>query len=175
MLNLLFSQVRFFPLTLILSVLFCVSYMYIKEHKGETITKLKELLKNELKLVLFVFYTALMLTSTIFARPVTNPYTHVIDFFLYDGWGRVSIVGIFNILMFIPYMYIYNIAFNPDKPFIRSLQLSIVTTLLIEFYQLIFWAGQFSIADMIHNIIGGAIGCGLWYLLKYIKEKRQEK
>ena len=155
--------------------MFCVSYMYIQEHKGETITKLKELLKNELKFILFVFYTALMLTSTIFARPATNPYTHVIDFFLYDGWGRVNIVGLFNILMFIPYTYIYIMAFIPDKPFIRSLQLTIGTTLLIEFYQLLFWTGQFSLADMIHNTIGGTMGCGLWNLLKYLKEKRQNK
>lgn len=175
MLNLLFSQVRFFPLAIVLTIMFCVSYIFIRENKRETITKLKELLKKDSKFVLFVFYTALILSSTIFARPATNPYTHVIDFFLYDGWGNVSIVGILNILMFVPYTYIYILAFNPNKPFAKSIQLTIATTLLIEFYQLLFWTGQFSLADMTHNIIGGIIGCGLWFLVKYIKERWHNK
>lgn len=175
MLTFFFSQARFFPLALLLTVLFCMSYIFIKNNKGEIINKLKELFKSEFLFVLFVFYTALILSSTIFARPATNPYTHLIDFFLYDGWGNVSIVGILNILMFVPYTYIYILAFNPNKPFAKSIQLTIATTLLIEFYQLLFWTGQFSLADMTHNIIGGIIGCGLWHLVKIIKEKRHNK
>ncbi len=173
MTELIISQVRFLPQALILTVLLCITYLFVKDNKGHTFDRLKELMKGKLPFVLFVFWAALIFTSTVFARPLTNPYTHIFDFFLYDGWGKFNVVGLLNVLMFVPYTVLYIIAFTPDKPFIKSLQLTIATTILIEVYQLLFWAGQFSLADMTHNIIGGILGYGVWYIIKQVIPKHK--
>lgn len=166
MIGTIMSQLRFIPQAIILSVLFCLAYLFIKENKEQATAKLKELIKNDYKFAIFVFYTALILTSTIFARGFTNPFTHLIGYFTYDGWGNFNYIGLLNVLMFIPYTFLYIIVFIPDKPFQKSLILTVATTLFIELYQLLFWAGQFSLADIVHNTIGGIIGIGLWYVKK---------
>ena len=171
MAELFFTQIHILPQAAIISVLFCLACLFVRDNKGQAFGKLKKLIKDDLRYVLFVFYTSLILTSTVFARPLTNPYTHIVDFFIYDGWGNLNVVGLLNILMFVPYTFLYITTFKPDKPFIKSLQLTIATTLLIEFYQLLFWAGQFSLADMTHNTIGGMIGCGLWYIIKRLRKQ----
>ena len=160
------ALMRFLPQALIISVLFYLAYLFIKENKGQAALKLKALIKNDYKFAVFVFYTVLMLTSTIFARGFTNPFTHLIGYFTYDGWGNFNYVGLLNILMFIPYTFLYIIAFTPDKPFQKGLIFTVTTTLFIELYQLLFWVGQFSLADIIHNTIGGIIGIGLWFAKK---------
>lgn len=175
MIELILSLVHFLPQALILTVFICITYLFVKDNKEQTCDKLKKLMKGKLPFVLFVFCAAVIFTSTVFARPLTNPYTHIFDFFLYDGWGRFNIVGLLNVLIFIPYTVLYIVAFTPNKPFVKSLQLTIATTLIIEIYQLLFWAGQFSLADMTHNTIGGMLGCGLWYLMKYIKDNQIRK
>ena len=171
LIELILSQVHFLPQALILTVLICITYLFVKDNKGQTLNRLKELIKSKLSFTLFVFWAALILTSTIFARPLTNPYTHIFDFFLYDGWGNFNVVGLLNVLIFIPYTVLYILAFSPNKPFIKSLQLTIITTLLIEIYQLLFWAGQFSLADMTHNILGGMLGYGVWYIVMSISKR----
>lgn len=171
LIELILSEVRLLPQALIMTVLICITCIFVKDNKGQALKRLKKLMKEKLPFVLFIFCAALIFTSTIFARPLTNPYTHIFDFFLYDGWGKFNVVGLLNVLIFIPYTVLYIVAFSPNKPFIKSLQLTIATTFIIEIYQLLFWAGQFSLADMTHNILGGMLGYGVWYIVMSISKR----
>ena len=121
-------------------------------------------------MVAFLFYSAYMITSTVFIRYNKIPVRCV----LANLWFRVDDIGnnneiIKNILFFIPYTFLYCQACYPKKPMRECMMLSACTTAFIELSQLIFWAGEFQLADLLDNFVGGVIGCCLWYVLKVFK------
>ena len=77
-----------------------------------------------------------------------------------------------NILLFIPLTLLFLNAFNPEKPWKASLILSACATGFIELSQLLFWLGEFQLADIFHNIIGGLVGCGIWWAGKMIAARK---
>lgn len=171
MLKTIFTFLRFIPLTITLSIFFLMAFLFIRENQGHVAEKLNTFIKQNLKLTLYISYTVLMLICTVLARPFVNPFTNVLGFIVYDGLGRVSLIGILNVLMFVPYVILYNLTFSPDESVKKSFLLSVSTTILIEFCQLIFCSGQFSLSDIIHNTVGGMIGCGIWHMLKIFSPK----
>ena len=175
MLNILLSQLHYIPIAIIITWLFLMAYLYIKDNKGQVIKNIRHIVKNDLKLVLFIFYTSLLLTGTIIARPLTYPYTNILGYYIYDWLGHFNYLGLLNIVIFIPYIFIYIITFIPDKPFIKSIVLSASTTVFIELYQLIFWVGQFSMADILCNIFGGMLGYLLWYITNQMHKRIDKK
>ena len=122
--------------------------------------------------VLFLFYASLLLVSTVFSRENINPYQSVFeDFGLRDDvkWNNEIIE---NILLFIPLTILFLNAFSPEKPWKASLILSACATGFIEFSQLLFWLGEFQLADIFHNIVGGMIGYGIWRAGKMIVTRK---
>ena len=166
-----FPQLHYIPQAALLTVLFMMSYLFIKENKGHAREKIASLFSQKW-LVAFLFYTALLLTGTIIARTHTEPFRNIIGIFGFTTYGGINKNGLINILLFVPYTFLYIKAFGPQRPFGKSLLLSLATTLFIEFFQLLFWVGWFSFADIIHNITGGIIGYLLWIIPKTIKEKQ---
>ena len=164
-------QLHYIPQAALLTVLFILSFLFVRENRGHVKEKIAALCSQKW-LLAFLFYAALLLTGTIIARTHTEPLQNIIgDFgFTTDGWINKN--GLINVLIFIPYTFLYIKAFKPQKPWKKSLLLSLVTTLFIEFFQLLFRVGWFSLADIIHNMIGGILGCILWFALKTIKEKK---
>ena len=89
----------------------------------------KDKLRNTFKkpwLLLFVFYFAFLLVSTVFSRHITNPYKSVLEDFGVINNGRINREFIENVLLFIPYSFLYLQAFeyfarkdHPSRP-IRS-------------------------------------------------------
>lgn len=171
MLNTIFTFLRFIPLTITLTIFFLLAFLFIRENKNHVLEKLRAFIYTNHRLVIFITYTILMLTSTVIARPFVNPFTNVLGFVLYDGLGKVSLTGILNILMFVPYVILYNLTFSPDESIKKSLLLSVSTTILIEFCQLFFCSGQFSLSDIIHNTVGGMIGCCIWHIVRMFAKK----
>ena len=74
--------------------------------------------------------------------------------------------------MFVPYTFFYIKAFKPKLVWQKCLMLSLATTLFIEVFQLLFWVGWFSLADIVHNVVGGMLGCGLWKLIEFYKKRK---
>ena len=159
------EKLHYIPQAMIVFVLLIMSFLFIQENRGhikEQITKLGK----QRWLIIFLFYTALILTGTILARPCANPYTNITGFIWLFTEGELNIGGLINILMFVPYTFLYLNAFKTQKPIVSCIFVSIGSTMFIELFQLLFWVGWFSLADMIHNIIGGMIGCILWHAQK---------
>ena len=84
------------------------------------------------------------------------------------AWNREIIE---NILIFTPYTFIFLWAFRPGKPWKAALILSAVTTCVIELSQLVMWLGYFQLADIVHNVLGGMIGCAAWVAFRFCAEK----
>lgn len=167
------TQLHYIPQATILTILFAFVYLYIKEKKKQTIIQLKNLLREKKAVLTFLFYTALLLAGTIMGRPHTNPFTNVIGIIGIFNNGHIDYGSLFNIVMFIPYIFLFNLTFKPKKAFVYSLWLTITSSLFIELFQLLFWIGQFSVGDLFHNIIGGLTGYGLWCAFSGIKKSRK--
>ena len=165
----------YIPRAIILFTILIPAYLFVAENDAIRIKeKIKSVLKNY-KVILFLFWMAFLMMSTIFTRWTKVPYRVVLG-----GFGIITTKGLNtdsleNILLFIPYTFHYLLAFHPEKPWKAALKLSLLSTFTIELLQLIFWLGAFQFSDILHNTEGGIIGCGLWHLVRWIKSRCLKK
>lgn len=165
-------QNQYFFKTAIMVFFVAVTYLFFRENGKKAWTKMKTVLNNGW-LVLFLIYTAYLLTSTVLGRARSNPGKSVFGSFgLLKSNGTINTDLFANVLMCVPYTFLFLQAHRPEHPWKVSLMLSAGTTIFIEFSQLIGWLGFFQFADMIHNILGGMIGCGIWILIQRILARR---
>ena len=165
-------QAKYIPRAFILTFILMIAYLFIKENNKLTIkSKLMEVFKD-CRLMLFLLWLAFIMMSTIFSRWPQNPYGNALNGFGFlgiNGWNKDSFE---NVALFIPYTFLYIWAFNPQTLLKSSLKLSLISTVTIELLQLFFWLGVFQFSDILHNLEGGMIGCGMWYLVKWINSRR---
>lgn len=165
-------QMHFIPQATIVTMLLFMSYLFLTDNRGHVKERLKSFFKQRW-IVTFLAYTAFLFTSTVIARYVSQP--------IFSGLGTFGIIRdgiwnkeiIFNIILFIPYTYLYIKAFDPEHKVRTTFLLSLCSTVFIELFQVLFWVGQGTVADLVHNILGGMIGYGLWYLLELCKSNSQ--
>lgn len=166
------AQTKYIPRALLLTVLIAAGWIYLQEKNSEW-RKPAGILKHW-RIGLFVLYLCFILMSTVFSRKITNPYRNVLThFFFRSGDVKWNNEIIENVLFFIPYTVFFLLAFRPKKPWMAALIVSAATTCLVEFSQLILWLGDFQLADMLHNTIGGMIGCAGWQLAQILAEKKR--
>lgn len=128
----------------------------------------KEKILNIIKqpwLLLFFLYLAFMLVSTVFSRRITNPYGRLFNDFGIMVNGKINREFLENVLLFIPCSFLYLQAFRPQKPMKSALAMALLTTAFIEMTQLLLWLGRFQISDLVHNLLGGLIGIGVWFTI----------
>ena len=156
-------QERFIFKTVVMIFFVSVTYLFFKENGKKAKEKLLGLLKDPW-LVLFLVCAAYILTCTVIGRYYTKPYQGIFGSFgLFNAEGSLNADMCANIIMFVPYTFLYLKAFGSATPWKTCLVLSVCTTAVLEFSQLVGWLGNFQFADMLHNIIGGMIGCCIWY------------
>lgn len=153
----------YFPRAIVLIVLVIPAYLFIKDNnKSQIKNKLISVMKQPW-LMLFLLYFSFILISTLLARVARIPYNNVFsNFGLYDKKG-LNTECIENTLLFIPYTFLFLQAMKPSKPWKTTMILALGTTTFVELSQLIFWLGEFQFSDLVHNMIGGVIGCVLWH------------
>lgn len=148
-----------------------MSFLFLNDNKGNIRKRLNDFFRQRWT-VAFLGYAAFLFSSTIIARYRSQP--------IYSGLGTFGIIKdskwnkeiIINICLFIPYTFLYCMAFSSKSNLPSSLLLSLCTAVFIELFQVLFWVGQGTIADVVHNIMGGMIGHGIWYLINAIMRKR---
>ena len=158
------SQLMCFPRAIVLMVLVVPAYLFIRDNdKGQIKNKLISVIKQPW-LIMFLFYLSFILISTLFTRWPRIPYNSVFNHFgLYDENG-LNTECIENTLLFIPYTFLFLQAMKPYRTWKSSMILALSTTTFVELSQLIFWLGEFQLSDLVHNMIGGVIGCVLWHI-----------
>ena len=165
-----YTQMMYIPRAIVLMVFMSFAYLFVKENGLQQVkSKIADFVKRPWEL-LFVFYLSFLIISTLIARWPRNPYGSILSSFgLFDedGWNHECIE---NILLFIPYTFLYLKATAASPPWKSALIITLCTTAFIEFSQLVFWLGQFQISDMLHNLIGGMIGCCIWYAFREIRK-----
>ena len=168
----LLSLVQYIPRALLLMVMIVPAYLYFLENRGKIKEKILYFLKQKWHL-LFFFYLSLILISAIFSREITSPYTSIFQNFGIFTEEGINTEFIINISVFIPYSFLFLMAFRPRKPFWTMLLLSAITTCFIEYTQLVCWLGKFQLSDIVHNIFGGMIGYGVWCLVEAINKRKR--
>ena len=165
------EQFKFVPRAIVLTFIVVLAYLFIRDNDRKEIRdKLVSILKKTW-LLLFLFFLSFILVCTLFSRQSIIPYKSVLKGLrLYDN-GRWNIQCIENILLFVPYTFFYLQAVAPEKPLKAAFLMAFLTSLFIEFSQLVFWLGAFQISDLIYNIIGGMIGWLLWFIWKSVMKK----
>lgn len=159
------KQIKVLPHAVILTVLLAIAFIGIQENVGLIKNKLVSLFSKPL-IVAFLFYLSVILLITIFSRRQTYPCNNILTGFgvFYDGKLNLDLIE--NNMLFIPYSFLYIVAFHPSKPWKASLLLSIYTSCTIEVLQLLLWLGEFQLSDIVHNVSGGIIGCGIYCLCR---------
>lgn len=113
----------------------------------------------------FCVYIAVMLAITFLSRE-SGSRSDVLDLKLFSTWGindRNNAFVIENVLLFIPYGFLYCWNFPRKKRILWCTLLGAVTSLGIETMQLLTGRGYFQIDDIVTNTLGALIG-GLLYV-----------
>lgn len=166
-----FRQAGYVPRAIILFAILIPAYLFVADNNKDQIKeKIKGVLKNY-KVLLFLFWLAFLIMSTIFTRWTKVPYRVLLGGFGFKTTKGWNIDSLENILLFIPYTFFYLWAFDPRNPWKVGFKLSLFSTVTIELLQLIFWLGAFQFSDILHNTEGGIIGCGLWHFMRWIKSR----
>lgn len=161
------SQMQYIPRAILLFIFVMLSYLYVSEHKKNTIDGIKLLLKQHWVSLLLLYFSYLLL-STVFARGITNPLQFVTDQFVFQNDQRLNAEIVQNVLLFIPYTFLILQSFKIECPFRVSLIVSLCTTVIIETIQLVFWLGAFQFSDIIYNTVGGIAGYLIWRIYIFI-------
>jgi len=133
--------------------------------------------KNFRVYFLLSFYVSMMLLRTILNRGFwRNSLSNVIGTWgLYYADGKLCTEGIQNLLLFIPFTILWMICFPTkvlrNKKFFcnimkRTIKVSAIFALSIEFLQLFLQVGTFQLSDIFYNVLGGLVG-GLIYWIGY--------
>ena len=163
------------PKILLLFLLFSFTYLFVRDNRENTKNRLIEILKHKKWTLAFFLYLAAIITVTIISRTQTNPYQNILKYYGLIIDVKINEDAIKNLLLFIPYTFLFIQAFHPVYPLKTALLLSIITTCFIELTQLIFWLGFFQFEDILHNIISGLMGWALWWIIKRIRKKAMRK
>ena len=158
----------------LVTVLIVAVYLFHPEGESKAGERLRRLIRRPL-IVVFVYYGAFLLTSTVLGRSFVRPNLNVTSRFglLYRGQLNYDLVE--NIIFFVPFTLLYLSAFRVEKPFAAAVALSFICSLLLEMCQLIGRLGEFQLADILYNTMGGAAGWLLWRGLRRIKRAIRTK
>ena len=152
------------PRAILLAILLSIAFLFFKDGRKQALQKLKAFMRMKWQMA-FILYLAFILMGTVFARQHTIPYARIFENFGFRDdpvWNKEIIE---NIILFIPYSMLFLQAFRPGNKLRATLTATLVTSGGIEAAQLIFWVGSFQFADILHNLIGGLLGWGLWCVL----------
>ena len=126
-------------------------------------------MKKQIPILLFFAYCFLLLWMTIISR---RPSDHRVFkwqlLWSYRAWiagesyGKTeSIQNINNVLVFVPFGFLF-----PKKRWKAVFIAALIFSAFIEIIQFAFALGWCEIDDVICNVLGAAIGFGLWKMIK---------
>ena len=113
-----------------------------------------------------IMYAAIMLAITYFSRESGSRIG--MDLELFSTWGineRNNAYVVENVLLFIPYGFVLAWADVRQRNFFCSLLTGALTSLAIEYMQLVTQRGYFQIDDILTNILGTSLGFLCYWLL----------
>lgn len=181
--NILTAVYQPFWFSLLAAVLFMFLYLYAKDNGWKTVFRkwihaFKESWRFR-RLFLLAFFVMLMLMRTLLNRDMwANPLSNVMG-----GWtlrnekGELTTEAIENVIMMIPYTFLLLAALKDRlvktvtvrNVVWQGIKYAFLTSVSIEFLQLLLRLGTFQISDIVYNTLGGLIGALAYYMIHRIK------
>ncbi len=121
-------------------------------------------------ITVFCVYLGVMLTITFLSRE-SGSRSDVLDLELFSTWGindRNNAFVIENILLFIPFGFLYCWNSSRGKKILWGVFFGAITSLGVEAMQLVTGRGYFQIDDIVTNTLGALIGALLFAVLSLL-------
>lgn len=131
------------------------------------------------KMFLFIFYTCIVLGITLFSRTYWErwPLKKLMGTWgLHGEDGSLYLENIENLILFFPLVFLFLLNFGKNLLqkrkllLIRSAELSVGLSTLIEVSQFLFHKGTVQVSDLFFNVLGGILGA-LAYI--FFEERKQ--
>lgn len=151
----LMSALRYLPYGVIAGILAVIILCAINDRR----VKKQKKAFSVAAIVSYFMYLAILVVITFLSRESGS--INGVDLKLFSTWGindRNNAYIIENILLFIPYGFVSVWVFESMRGLLSCTLLGVVTSMGIEFLQLITERGYFQIDDIITNTIGTIIG-----------------
>ena len=121
---------------------------------------------------ILVSYLLLAFTILIFGRRVKTGNLLNLRLFwsyreIFRGNRTLLYLDVLNVLLFVPFGFLWQ-AQDRKPAFWRTLCFGSALSLLAELLQFLFRRGLFELDDLVHNILGTALGAGLYYLARLL-------
>lgn len=143
------------PIAFVLLWIFC-------RNNGEQ----KKGFSQAVPIVAFAMYLAMLLVITFFSRE-SGSNVGGVDMKLFSTWGintRNNAFVVENVLLFIPYGFLCGWAFRWGRSIFRCTLFGALTSMLVEFFQLLTGRGYFQIDDILTNTLGMMTGAFLFWI-----------
>lgn len=128
-----------------------------------------------LAVMCFYMYVVILMMITFFSRE--SSMGRRIDLELFSTWGindRNNAYVIENVLLFIPYGMVCPWYLKRARHFVSCTVLGLLTSLFIEWLQLVTGRGVFQIDDILTNMLGSMIGYLIfWILCRLIRSTKE--
>lgn len=163
------SVLEYLPYSLALGIPIAFVLLWIFFRNGE---ERKKGFSQAVPIVVFAMYLAILLVITFFSRESGSSVGGV-DMQLFSTWGinvRNNAFVVENVLLFIPYGFLYSWAFRWGRSIFRCTLFGALTSMLVEYFQLLTERGYFQIDDILTNTLGMMIGALLFWL--FVGRKR---
>lgn len=174
-----------FWFSILSAVLFLFLYLYVREHGWKEILRywlVSFKTSNQFRrLFCLAFFVMLMLMRTLLNRNMwANPLSDIMGgWTLYDEDGELTTEAIENVMLMLPYTSLLMWVLKSKvlkKITIRStmwqgMKFAFLTSITIEFLQLLLRLGTFQLSDIFYNTVGGLFGGMAYYICYIIKYK----
>lgn len=150
----------YLPYSLALGIPIAVILLCLSRRKGG---ERKMGLAQAVPIIVFSLYLAILMVITFFSRE-SGSRTGVVDMKLFSTWGinvRNNAFVVENVLLFIPYGFLYGWAYRWGRSIFRCALFGALTSMLIEYFQLLTGRGYFQIDDILTNTLGMILGACL--------------
>lgn len=127
----------------------------------------KQKRQNFVPLIAFGLYLAILLVITFLSRE-SGSSPGVMDLQLFSTWGintRNNAYVVENVLLFIPYGFLCSCAFVKLRNFFSCMLFGALTSMSVEYLQLVTARGYFQIDDILTNTLGSVVGYLMFLLL----------
>lgn len=166
------AALRFLPYGLIVGIFAVIIFCVMNDRRVKKQKKPLPLVAG----VSYIMYLAIVIVITFLSRESGS--TNGVDLELFSTWGindRNNAYVIENILLFIPYGFLSAWVFPSMRNLFTCTLLGLVTSMGIEYMQMLTERGFFQIDDIITNTIGTVVGYLLFWCFWCIKKCFFEK
>lgn len=157
------SAMDYLPYGLALGIPIALIFLYLM---GRSDGERKKRLASRIPVAVYVVYLAILLVITFFSRE-NGSSSGGMDMELFSTWGinaRNNAYVVENVLLFIPYGFVCSWAFPWARRLFKCAWFGAMTSVIVEWLQIMTGRGFFQIDDILTNILGTIVGFLIYWV-----------